>query len=554
MNKNRILYRTRVVDIDKIVDKKDLWAPPATFANQGRFNDIGTSVLYCSNDKSILEKEVPIKEDDTDKDYIKDIVYNTILSILKYHKNKMDYKTISRLYNTVYTINDMLNKGRSNIGVYPVFDHISWIIYTLYCLSMNNLTELKEAAFDIDYDDRTITIDVCNVNNIVYINNLLKNIDRSYMGIRFSIIDDTYYLDRLSKLNMDDFKSKKTIFCIVGESGSGKDTLVSYTLKEFGIPFKTVISYTDREMRENETNGVEHHFVSKDTMVDLLKNMEIAVYTKIGDTNYCTLLSDLEESDICIIDPNGLNGLKIKYRDRFNFVTVYIDCPYDERKKRLENRSDFKSSFEKRAETLFELAETNAKLKRILGISVVVALVLCLALAYFAIRTNIKVFLVQVDKTTGAPMEVNVLTKSNLKVGEKETKYFISKFILDIRTLPKDTAYYDNKLKENAFFLTQNSQKKLDAVIQETGTIQMLADKITTNVNIVSANKLTNTSNTYQVRWKEEQFSETGMEIQNTSYLGVFTVEYVNEKNEELVAKNPLGIIIKDFTISRENN
>jgi hypothetical protein len=288
-------------------------------------------------------------EDDTDKDYIKDIVYNTILSILKYHKNKMDYKTISRLYNTVYTINDMLNKGRSNIGVYSVFDHISWIIYTLYCLSMDNLTELKETAFDIDYDDRTITIDVCNVNNIVYINNLLKNIDRSYMGIRFSIIDDKYYLDRLSKLNMDDFKPKKTIFCIVGESGSGKDTLVSYTLKEFGIPFKTVISYTDRKMRENETNGVEHHFVSKDTMVDLLKNMEIAAYTKIGDTSYCTLLSDLEESDISIIDPNRLNGLKIKYGDRFNFVTIYIDCPYNERKKRLENRSDFKSSFEKRA-------------------------------------------------------------------------------------------------------------------------------------------------------------------------------------------------------------
>lgn len=288
-------------------------------------------------------------EDDTDKDYIKDIVYNTILSILKYHKNKMDYKTISRLYNTVYTINDILNKGRSNIGVYPVFDYVSWVIYALYCLSMGNLNHLKETAFDIDYDNRTITIEVYDVDNIVYITDLLKNIDRSYMGIHFSIIDDKGYLDRLSKLNMDDFKPKKTIFCIVGESGSGKDTLVSYTLKEFGIPFKTVISYTDREMRENETNGVEHHFVYKDTMSDLLKNMEIASYTKIGDISYCTLLSDLEESDICIINPNGLNGLKIKYGDRFNFVTVYIDCPYDERKKRLENRSDFKSSFEKRA-------------------------------------------------------------------------------------------------------------------------------------------------------------------------------------------------------------
>ena len=303
-------------------------------------------------------------EDDTDKDYIKDIVYNTILSILKYHKNKMDYNTISRLYNTVYTINDMLNKGRSNIGVYPVFDYVSWVIYALYCLSMGNLSELKETAFDIDYDDRTISIEVCNVDNIAYINNLLKNIDRSYMGIRFSIIDDKYYLDRLSKLNMDDFKPKKTIFCIVGESGSGKDTLVNYVLKKFNIPLKTVISYTDREMRENETNGVEHHFVSKDTMTDLLKNMEIASYTKIGDTSYCTLLSDLEESDICIIDPNGLNGLKIKYGDRFNFVTVYIDCSYNERKKRLENRSDFKSSFEKRA---LDEAEQFAKFRNSRG-------------------------------------------------------------------------------------------------------------------------------------------------------------------------------------------
>ena len=83
MNKNRILYRTRVVDIDKIVDKKDLWAPPATFANQGRFNDIGTSVLYCSNDKSILEKEVPIKEDDTDKKkrILVEIISNRILNL-----------------------------------------------------------------------------------------------------------------------------------------------------------------------------------------------------------------------------------------------------------------------------------------------------------------------------------------------------------------------------------------------------------------------------------------------------------------------------------------
>ena len=83
MSKNRLLYRTRVVDKDKNVHKEDLWAPPAEYANQGRFNDMGTSVLYCSNDKSILEKEVPIKEDDIDikKRILVKIVSNRILNL-----------------------------------------------------------------------------------------------------------------------------------------------------------------------------------------------------------------------------------------------------------------------------------------------------------------------------------------------------------------------------------------------------------------------------------------------------------------------------------------
>ena len=83
MSKDRLLYRTRVVDKDKIVHKEDLWAPPAEFANQGRFNDIGTSVLYCSNDKSILEKEVPIKEDDIGKKkrILVKIISNKVLNL-----------------------------------------------------------------------------------------------------------------------------------------------------------------------------------------------------------------------------------------------------------------------------------------------------------------------------------------------------------------------------------------------------------------------------------------------------------------------------------------
>ena len=288
-------------------------------------------------------------DDDEHKGYIMDTIYHTILLMIEHYKSIMNFKTVSRLYNTLCEIYDMIDKITTCSEVSALLDYVLWITYTAYCLSKDNPDESRKIRFDVDYSTEILTIKVSDIDNIAYIQNIIGRLDEYFMDIHYYMIDDKTYFDKLCVLNMNDFKPKKTIFCIVGESGSGKDTLVDYTLKEFGIPLKTVVSYTDREKRDNETYDIEHHFVSPDTMTELLENREIAAYTKIGDARYCTLLSDLEDSDIYIINPNGLNELKNKYGDRFNFVIVYIDCPYTERRNRSENRSDFNSSFEKRA-------------------------------------------------------------------------------------------------------------------------------------------------------------------------------------------------------------
>ena len=49
------------------------------------------------------------------------------------------------------------------------------------------------------------------------------------------------------------------IITIVGPSGSGKTTMANI-MSENGIP--TIVSYTTRPMREEETNGKEHWFVT----------------------------------------------------------------------------------------------------------------------------------------------------------------------------------------------------------------------------------------------------------------------------------------------------
>lgn len=160
------------------------------------------------------------------------------------------------------------------------------------------------------------------------------------------------FLDLIRSNKTTDEVPKKTIFCILGESGSGKDTLVEYTLKEFKLDLKPVLSYTDRPIRQGEQNGKEHVFLSKEEMTEFLNSnkKDIAAYTQIGETGYryCAMTSVIDRSDIYIIDPNGLKEFKERTGDRYNIVSIYIDCPLKERRKRTEGRGDAASKFEAR--------------------------------------------------------------------------------------------------------------------------------------------------------------------------------------------------------------
>ena len=160
------------------------------------------------------------------------------------------------------------------------------------------------------------------------------------------------FLDLIRSNKTTDEVPKKTIFCILGESGSGKDTLVEYTLKEFKLDLRPVVSYTDRPIRQGEQNGKEHVFLSKEEMTEFLNSnkKDIAAYTQIGESGYryCAMTSVIDRSDIYIIDPNGLKEFKERTGDRYNIVSIYIDCPLKERRKRTEGRSDAASKFEAR--------------------------------------------------------------------------------------------------------------------------------------------------------------------------------------------------------------
>lgn len=86
------------------------------------------------------------------------------------------------------------------------------------------------------------------------------------------------------------------LFIISAPSGSGKSTLVNETRRLVeGLEFS--VSYTTREPRGSEQDGVEYHFISKDRFREMVAADEFLEHAVVfGDNYYGTGVSALKQA------------------------------------------------------------------------------------------------------------------------------------------------------------------------------------------------------------------------------------------------------------------
>ena len=70
-------------------------------------------------------------------------------------------------------------------------------------------------------------------------------------------------------------KIRPIVFC--GPSGSGKSTLLKRLMNEFPGAFAFSVSHTTRNPRPGEQNGREYHFVTREVILDAIKNNEVCL-------------------------------------------------------------------------------------------------------------------------------------------------------------------------------------------------------------------------------------------------------------------------------------
>ena len=130
-----------------------------------------------------------------------------------------------------------------------------------------------------------------------------------------------------------------------GVSGAGKDTIKKEIIKRM----KNVISlpsFTSREPREGEEEGIQYHFITKEQFKEKIKNEEFYEYDLHHENYYGTskkLMNEKIDSGKIIvkdIEVNGTENLIKKVGNDTKLVTIFLKVDKEELKNRLINRGD----------------------------------------------------------------------------------------------------------------------------------------------------------------------------------------------------------------------
>jgi guanylate kinase len=143
------------------------------------------------------------------------------------------------------------------------------------------------------------------------------------------------------------------LLCILGFSASGKDAITEKVINKYS--FSKVVQYTSRPKRESETDGVNYHFLEKQSFEKGIVNNDFISFRKFdtteGEWYYGIKKDSLSSTDnkILIIDIEGLIELKNNIECDY-LLSVFIDVDLKLRTERVENRTDVDiREFERRA-------------------------------------------------------------------------------------------------------------------------------------------------------------------------------------------------------------
>lgn len=198
-----------------------------------------------------------------------------------------------------------------------------------------------------------------------------------------------------------------------------------------------------------------------------------------------------------------------------------------------------------------EIIVQNYNLRRLLLGMMSVVMFMTIGLVYKSLSSNVMPYIVEVDTTTGIVRNIGTVEASkHYQAGEAVYKYFLSKFLKNVREMPLDPVVYRENLSTSYGFLTKTAALKLQTMLKSEKMTEKFGQQ-TVQINISTILPLEG-GRSYQIRWTEEIFTISNGEKKVTPYSGIFTVQMIKSDDETKLMINPIGLYISDFSWSKD--
>lgn len=168
------------------------------------------------------------------------------------------------------------------------------------------------------------------------------------------------YCFYIKKKEVLEYKDMYNIIIFLGPSGSGKSTL------QKALGFRQVITWTSRQPRPGEIDGVHYHFATKEEILNMYKDGLLLEFTEYNDNVYGMSLNSIEkliESNSYAsisVDFNGARKLKNKFPSSVLVVGVlvsYEDCRENLISRKEKNINERLDIYSKDINSMLELSD-----------------------------------------------------------------------------------------------------------------------------------------------------------------------------------------------------
>lgn len=123
---------------------------------------------------------------------------------------------------------------------------------------------------------------------------------------------------------------------LVGESASGKSSIEKYLVDKYG--YKKIVSYTTREPRDGEKNGVDYYFITEKWFLELKEKGFFAETATYNGWHYGIAKVDCTDDKVAVLTPHGLR--QVSKIDDIHVLSFYINVPRRDRLIKILQRGD----------------------------------------------------------------------------------------------------------------------------------------------------------------------------------------------------------------------